>query len=94
MTETVGALNHEVNNPLATIVGSAQLLLRRTDLEPDLRQKVERMLEAGRRIQQVTGRMATLIQATSRPYPGQTQIIDLRGSIASSEGKSSQEPAA
>jgi len=94
VTETVGALNHEVNNPLATIVGSAQLLLRRGDLEPDLRQKVERMLEAGRRIQQVTGRMATLIQATSRPYPGQTQIIDLRGSIASSESRPSQEPAA
>ena len=94
VTETVGALNHEVNNPLATIVGSAQLLLRRTDLEPDMRQKIERMLEAGRRIQQVTGRMATLIQATSKPYPGQSLILDLRGSIARSESKSPEEPAA
>lgn len=94
VTETVGALNHEVNNPLATIVGSAQLLLRRTDLDPDLRQKIERMLEAGRRIQQVTGRMATLIQATSRPYPGQTAILDLQGSLTSGEADSTAEPAA
>lgn len=94
VTETVGALNHEVNNPLATIVGSAQLLLRRTDLEPDLRIKIERMLEAGRRIQQVTGRMATLIQATSRPYPGHSAIIDLRGSLTQGESAIPEEPAA
>lgn len=94
VTETVGALNHEVNNPLATIVGSAQLLLRRDDLEADLRQKIERMLEAGRRIQQVTGRMATLIQATSRPYPGQTAILDLRGSVTRDEPARPAEPAA
>lgn len=85
VTETVGALNHEVNNPLATIVGSAQLLLRRDDLEADTRAKVERMLEAARRIQFVTGRMATLIQANSRAYPGQMQILDLAHSVAREE---------
>jgi len=86
VTETVGALNHEVNNPLATIVGTAQLLLRHDSLDPDTRQKVERMLDAAKRIQSVTGKMATLIQANSRPYPGQTRILDLRGSLAHGEG--------
>jgi hypothetical protein len=85
VTETVGALNHEVNNPLATIVGTAQLLLRGDRLDPDTRQKVERVLEGAKRIQSVTGKMATLIQANSRPYPGQTQILDLRGSLASGD---------
>jgi hypothetical protein len=82
ITETVGALNHEVNNPLATIVGTAQLLLRNEHLELDTRHKLERMLEAAKRIQHVTGKMASLIQANSRPYPGQTAILDLRGSVA------------
>ena len=85
VTETVGALNHEVNNPLATIVGTAQLLLRHENLGPDTRQKIERVLEAAKRIQNVTGKMATLIQANSRPYPGQTRILDLRGSLAHGE---------
>ncbi len=85
VTETVGALNHEVNNPLATIVGTAQLLLRREALEGDTRAKVERMLEAAKRIQFVTSKMATLIQAHSRPYPGQTNILDVSGSIARDE---------
>ena len=43
------------------------------------------MLEAAKRIQHVTGKMATLIQANSRPYPGQTAILDLRGSLARGE---------
>lgn len=92
VTETVGALNHEVNNPLATIVGSAQLLLRNERLDPDTRQKVERVLEGAKRIQSVTGKMATLIQANSRPYPGQTRILDLGGSLA--KGESRRESAA
>lgn len=89
VTETVGALNHEVNNPLATIVGTAQLLLRNPQIDPDTRQKVERMLDGAKRIQSVTGKMASLIQANSRPYPGQTQILDLRRSLASGERQGS-----
>lgn len=83
VTETVGALNHEVNNPLATIAGTAQLLLR-SDAANDeaLRERLERILGAAKRIQQVTSRMSTLIQATSRPYPGNARILDVRGSTA------------
>jgi signal transduction histidine kinase len=87
VTETVGALNHEVNNPLATIVGTAQLLLRGDRIDVATRAKLERMLDAAKRIQSVTGRMSTLIQANSRPYPGQTQILDLRRSLAQDEGQ-------
>ncbi len=89
VTETVGALNHEVNNPLATIVGTAQLLLRREGVDADTRHKVERMLEGAKRIQFVTSKMATLIQAHSRPYPGHSQILDVRRSIAGSPDEAS-----
>jgi GAF domain-containing protein len=83
VTEAVGAMNHEVNNPLAAIAGNAQLLLRRAErLTPQSRAKIETILEAAKRIQQVTTKMSTLIQATSRPYPGETPILDLRHSIA------------
>lgn len=85
VTEAVGTLNHEVNNPLATIVGTAQLLLRDPALPAPARTRIERMLDAARRIQWVTNRMATLIQATSRPYPGQMQILDVLRSVATDE---------
>jgi signal transduction histidine kinase len=75
-------MNHEVNNPLAAIAGNAQLLLRQAErLNPQARSKIETILEAARRIQQVTAKMGTLIQATSRHYPGETPILDLRRSI-------------
>jgi len=91
VTETVGALNHEVNNPLAAIVGNAQLLLRESEeLSPRLRLKIESILESARRIQRVTGKMATLIQASSMPYPGRDAILDVQRSLAIGER---QEPA-
>ncbi len=86
VTETVGALNHEINNPLAAIAGNAQLLLRRRqELAQDAITKLQTILNETHRIQRVTGKMATLIQATSMPYPGQSTIIDVHHSISGEE---------
>jgi len=96
ITETVGGLNHEVNNPLAAIAGNAQLLLRDPTALPDgVEEKVRRILEAARRIQSVTAKMANLIRATSMPYPGDHQILDVSRSLAREEtaGPDSAAPA-
>jgi len=86
VTETVGTLNHEVNNPLSAISGNAQLLLRAArSLESDVRRKVESILESARRIQHVTSKMETLIQASSIPYPGGDAILDVESSVSSDE---------
>uniref|UniRef100_A0A832I4X4 GAF domain-containing sensor histidine kinase n=1 Tax=Eiseniibacteriota bacterium TaxID=2212470 RepID=A0A832I4X4_UNCEI len=95
VTETVGALNHEVNNPLAAIAGNAQLLLRDEDaLPPAVLRKVETILDAARRIQSVTARMASLIQATSMPYPGAASILDVRRSLSRDEAEAAAPGAA
>ena len=94
VTETVGALNHEVNNPLAAIAGNAQLLLRHPEsLTEELREKIEIILAAARRIQRVTSKMASLIQATSMPYPGQSSILDVERSVAGSVAPAASAPA-
>ena len=90
VTETVGALNHEINNPLAAIAGNAQLLLRRPETLPDgTESKVQRILEAAHRIQAVTARMANLIHATSMSYPGDEAILD----VSRSRAREATEPA-
>ncbi len=44
---------HEINNPLTTVAGFAQLLLRRTDLEPIAREDVRLILEEASRAAEV-----------------------------------------
>jgi len=91
VTETVGALNHEINNPLAAIAGNCQLVLKRPDgLPVATLQRVEAIHEAAKRIQRTTSKMATLIQACSMPYPGRQTILDVRNSIA---GENPEAPA-
>jgi GAF domain-containing protein len=91
VTETVGALNHEINNPLAGIAGNCQLMLKRPDgLPVAALQRVEAIHEAAKRIQRMTSKMASLIQACSMPYPGRQTILDVRNSIA---GETSEAPA-
>jgi len=86
VTETVGALNHEINNPLAAIAGNAQLLLRHGGaLAAAERARVESILEAARRIQRVTAKMSSLIQASAVPYPGAHDILDVTRSVARDE---------
>jgi len=92
LTETVGALNHEVNNPLAAIVGFAQLLARR-DLPPDVRARIETILAEAKRIESVTSRMGSLIQAASAPYPGDGAIIDVHGSVSKQDMLTTPPPA-
>ena len=87
ITEAVGAMNHEINNPLAAIVGNAQLLMRRNgdSSQEAIAGKIESILDAARRIQEVTTKMATLIQATTMPYPGEAPILDIRRSVAAGD---------
>lgn len=84
LTETVGALNHEVNNPLAAIVGFSQLLARR-ELPADVHARIVTILTEAKRIEGVTARMGSLIQAASAPYPGDDAIIDVRGSVSAQD---------
>ena len=86
VTETVGALNHEINNPLTAIVGNSQLLLKKPDgISVANLQKIEAIQDAARRIQRVTAKMATLIQASSMPYPGSQSILDVENSQSSED---------
>jgi len=86
VTETVGAMNHEVNNPLASVVGNVQLLLREPGVaDSPAGAKLTAILEAARRIERVTTKMASIIQATSAPYPGQTEILDVNRSVSTDD---------
>jgi PAS domain S-box-containing protein len=78
VTDTVATLNHEINNPLASILGNAQLLLRKGGIsDPALVEKIRRIVEDSLRIKDVTTKMAGLIEAVTVEYPGNARVIDV-----------------
>ncbi len=67
-------VGHEINNPLAVMLGRLELLLG-TDLDdPELaRRSLERLLEHGRRI----ARIVQQLQAVSQPMPVDSEILSV-----------------
>lgn len=78
---TAATLKHEINNPLAIILGNAQLLLELAhynDLEPDLVQSIQDIEEASRRISTSIDKLATLRELVTRAYVNSGEdLIDL-----------------
>ncbi len=76
--ELAGAAAHELNQPLTAVMGILELCELRTDLDDDLRKKLQRALAQ-------LGRMAEIVKAlarTSRPrttgYVGGQRILELK----------------
>jgi signal transduction histidine kinase len=60
--------NHEVNNPLMTIIGNTQILLSKSEIKPEeLRDKLEAIEDSARRIARV---MAFFADRNLEPYNG------------------------
>ncbi|MFH1220956.1 MAG: PAS domain S-box protein [Candidatus Eisenbacteria bacterium] len=84
ITETSVAANHEINNPLFSILGQAQLLLRRYgDQDEDTSQRLKVIEESALRIACVTKKLANLAEPVVKEYAGlATHMIDIDKSTA------------
>src|SRR2546425_12148278 len=73
------AAAHEINNPLAVVVGQAQLLEETLDAAG--RRRLEEILEAARRIQEIVDRLKRInrleLADTSQPVP---EMLDIEKS--------------
>ena len=78
--ETAVAVNHEINNPLTAILGNVQLLLlKRSDLDEELTNKLKTIENSAMRIRDVTQKLLRLTSARSVHYADGTNMIDLSG---------------
>lgn len=76
--ETAVTVNHEINNPLTAILGNVQLLLlKRADLDPELKGKLSIIEESATKIKDVTQRLLSLTSARSTEYAEGTRMVDL-----------------
>jgi PAS domain S-box-containing protein len=84
MTETAVAANHEINNPLFSILGQAQLLIRKYGTnDEETFSRLKAIEEAALRIACVTKKLANLVDPVIKEYPGTKKtMIDLESSVA------------
>ena len=74
--EVVSGVAHELNNPLAGVLGYAQLLMRGA-VEPRQRRSVERILDCALRCQKIVQNLL----AFSRRYPSEKRHLGLNGIV-------------
>ncbi|MCK4236330.1 MAG: PAS domain S-box protein [Candidatus Krumholzibacteria bacterium] len=81
ITETAISINHEINNPLCSILGNTQLILMEKDrLEPKMVEKLQRIEEEIIRVRGVAERVARITKPVLTNYIGDKKMLDVERS--------------
>jgi DNA-binding response OmpR family regulator len=75
--QTALAIQHEVNNPLAALLGNVQLMLMDDALAPDVRSLADDMLTQARRVANVVKRLSQLEAPKTVEYLAGEPMLDL-----------------
>lgn len=85
VVKTIRTLNHEINNPLMTVLGNAQLLQApKYDLNQRAAEKVKTIEESALRIKEITKELANLVRLQWRGSPN-GEMIDVDKSTQPAE---------
>ncbi|MFZ5584492.1 MAG: PAS domain-containing protein [Thermodesulfobacteriota bacterium] len=79
---TAGAACHELNQPLQGVLSQLELLLLRSEAQPELAHQVGRILKEARQMAEITQRLNRITDFRTRQYLDQSQILDLGESSA------------
>jgi two-component system, sensor histidine kinase and response regulator len=76
---TIVSANHEINNPMMVVLGSAELLRIKgaVDHNPEAREAVKRIVDASRQIGKVMARTAALTRFEIKTYLDGVEMLDL-----------------
>lgn len=80
--EMAGAICHEINQPLQTILGYSTLFSDNESISPEELHKIKKQAI---RIGDITRRLSNITQYKTVEYPGDRRIIDIWGSGADSD---------
>ncbi|MGB8657776.1 MAG: histidine kinase dimerization/phospho-acceptor domain-containing protein [Candidatus Zixiibacteriota bacterium] len=81
MIETAVTINHEVNNPLAAVLGYVQLILSRPEnLNQETIDRLKKVETGALRIKDVTNRLLKIVEPVIVKYAGEVRMVDLKQS--------------
>jgi PAS domain S-box-containing protein len=75
--ELAGAAAHELNQPLTSVMGYAQMMLRKLETESPHHRLVETILAESERMAAIVRQLGSLTRYETKTYVGGAQIIDL-----------------
>lgn len=77
--EITVTVNHQINNPLTSIIGHAELMLNKLSADPspdpDLIRHLETIIHQGQRIQHITQRLKEIERSTADDYVGDIRMV-------------------
>ena len=81
ITETAISVNHEINNPLCSILGYTQLILMdRDSLDSDVVRKLEGIEQQIIRIQEIAEKLGRINRPVLKEYVGGSRMLDMEHS--------------
>ena len=75
--ELAGAAAHELNQPLTSVMGYAQIMLRKMDPDSPHLRALETILAESERMATIVRQLGSLTRYETKSYVGGAQIIDL-----------------
>ena len=77
VSELAGAAAHELNQPLTSVVGYSELLLRRTQENEKGREELAAILREAERMASIVKKIGRITRYETTSYVGSTRIVDL-----------------
>ncbi|MFH1981565.1 MAG: PAS domain S-box protein [Pseudomonadota bacterium] len=84
--ETAGAVCHELNQPLQSIMGYSQLMEMDLPIDHPIRPKLKKVLDAVDKMRQITGNLMKITRYKTMTYLGDSRIIDIEKSANGKTG--------
>ena len=81
LAETAGAAAHEINQPLAALLGHIELLRYDTSSEDPSRESLDDIYAAGMRISDIVKTMGAARKYVTKPYIRGVDIVDFAASV-------------
>ena len=80
MSETLGAIAHEINNPLTAIIGNAELLIYDLSNDNPIYEQIKAIKHSAGRIAEITEKMREVRGIEIKKYTKDSKIIDIQKS--------------
>jgi len=89
LAELAGATAHELNQPLTAILGNLELFARKIDPADALQRPLDTMRREAERMAAIVKRIGQITSYETKPYVGDTHILDLDRATATKPGTDS-----